>query len=39
MFDEQGVDLAARTGRLEGFGAVPLPQETRERESSALNDS
>lgn len=39
MFDEQGVDLAAWTGRLEGFGAVPLPQETRERESSALNDS
>lgn len=39
MFVEQGVDLAAWTGRLEGFGTVPLPQETRERECSALNDS
>lgn len=39
MFAEQGVDLAVCIGRLEGFGAVRLPQETRERESSALNDS
>lgn len=41
VFDEQGVDLAAWTRRLDGFGAVPLPQETRERKNSEsqLSDS